>query len=95
VPIIPALLAERRAQARALGEELKKHRRECRGCMARQPCGEARELAAELAAARDDIGHWFDPGPDQAALFEPEQFGALGARLIAEMHYRAARKDDR
>jgi hypothetical protein len=66
-------LAERRAQARGLDERLKEHRRECLHCMTRSPCGEARELAAELAMIRDEIKHWFDPGPDQGVLFEPER----------------------
>jgi hypothetical protein len=66
-------LAERRAQACGLDEQFKEHRRECVDCMTRQPCGEARELAAELAAVRDEIKHWFDPGPDQTALFEASE----------------------
>ena len=73
MPIRSYPLAERRGQARAMDEQLKEHRRECLHCMTRQPCGEAQLLAADLAEARDEIKHWFDPGPDQVALFEAEQ----------------------
>jgi hypothetical protein len=69
MPIRNYPLAGRRGQARVLDEQVREHRRECRHCWTRQPCGEARALAAELAAIRAEIKHWFDPGPDQATLF--------------------------
>jgi hypothetical protein len=62
-------LAERRALARAMGEELDEHRRGCARCMIDRSCSEARDLAAELAEVRREIRHWFDPGPDQVPLF--------------------------
>jgi hypothetical protein len=62
-------LAERRGQASALDAQLKEHRRECFHCMTKQQCAEAGEMAAELRSIRDEIKHWFDPGPDQGALF--------------------------
>jgi hypothetical protein len=72
MPIRSYPLAEARAQARGLDGQLREHRRECLHCMTRQPCGEVRDLAAELAMVRDEIKHWFDPGPDQGTLFEAE-----------------------
>lgn len=62
-------LAERRAQARGLDQEAKEHRRWCPDCMTGQACTEAREMAADLRVIRDEIKHWFDPGPDQEMLF--------------------------
>ena len=63
-------LAERRAQAAVMSECLKRHERECLHCLTRSRCSEARHLAVELADARRDVQHWFDPGPDQAPLFD-------------------------
>lgn len=58
-------LAVRRAEANDLDLRLKEHRGSCYSCRPRQPCEEARDMRAELNQAREDIRHWFDPGPDQ------------------------------
>ena len=62
-------LGERRADARALDEQIKAHRHDCLKCKPRTPCDGMADLRAELAQARADIKHWFDPGPDQGELW--------------------------
>jgi len=66
-------LAERRAEAAALDEALKVRRQTCVACggraRSRAACADRDAMAKELAGLREEIKHWFDPGPDQEALF--------------------------
>jgi len=69
-------LAERQSEARDLAALVKEHRRTCIMCV-RDPtrrstiikCGTRVWLDEELARARHDIRHWFDPGPGDMTLF--------------------------
>jgi hypothetical protein len=63
-------LFERRADARNLDDAIKAHKPGCLACsVSRQGCEQVLEMRAEMRKIRDEIKHWFDPGPDQPTLF--------------------------
>lgn len=65
-------LAEARAEARALEDQMKRHRQECVKCgsgKGRIRCEAYKEMAASLSALKRQIKDWFAPGKDQADLF--------------------------
>ena len=77
---MPDNLAEARQARDGLKGAIQAHKRDCPACgstvrgstvrgRARpKPCEDGRELAAEHAAAVQQVKTWFDPGPDQEML---------------------------
>ena len=61
-------LAERRADARILEQEIKDHRADCASCGTAK-CALYRHLVSELKQVRHEIAHWFDPPADAETLF--------------------------
>lgn len=61
-------LIERRADARVLDENMKRHLKDCRSCGVAK-CGVYRGMKAELAKIREELRTWFAPGPDDQPLF--------------------------
>jgi hypothetical protein len=65
-------LAEAKANARALEQATRDHRRDCSSCYTvdgrLMACADLREIRAELRELRATIRHWFDPSPDQGTL---------------------------
>lgn len=65
-------LAEAKAEARALAEAVRTHRRDCSACYTVKgrlmACEDFRTMRAELRERRAAIRSWFAPSPDQGTL---------------------------
>jgi hypothetical protein len=70
-----APLAEAKAAARDLAEELHRHRKQCTHCSRYErdrsagKCPERTRMSAELRVMRAEIRDWFKPQADDAKLF--------------------------
>jgi hypothetical protein len=60
-------LIERKAEARLMEDDLKRHKAECPSCGV-AACHEYRLMQSELRMVRREIRDWFKPGPDQPTL---------------------------
>lgn len=60
-------LIERRADARDLSQRISEHKHDGQRC--KPACAELVKMRKDLAAIREELRTWFDPGPDQPDLF--------------------------
>ena len=63
------MLAEKRAEVRALDAEVRVHRVDCEDCRRRLRCPDRVALDEDLKAARHEVAHWFDPGENDIPLW--------------------------
>lgn len=63
-------LAEAKAAARELADQVRTHPHHCTDCHPRRPCERLRAMRAELADRRRSVRTWFDPPPDSPRLFD-------------------------